>query len=167
VHGARSAVLLGSLAISVMGLAGPVSAETITFTERETITETFSDEPFVCQNELYTVTATVRAMTHVTVRLDANGDLAFLRLTDQARGRVVAVPLDGTGPTYVARFQSYDLETIRNVRHGTLVETDTDHNRVIAKGSDGSHVILHELHHFTINASGDVSIQFDKVRLDC
>jgi len=60
-----------------------------------------------------------------------------------------------------------DLESIRNVRDGTLLETDTDHNEVIAKGSDGSHVNLHELHHFTINANGDVSIEFDRLRLDC
>lgn len=166
-RGGRSAALLGLLGISVVGLAGPVSAETVTFTERDVVTETFSDEPFLCEDELYTVTATVRTLTHVTARLDTNGDLAFLRLTDQARGRVTAAPLDGTGTTYVARFQSYDLETIRNVRHGTLVETDTDHNRVVAKGSDGSHVTLHELHHFTVNANGDVSIEFDQVRLDC
>ena len=166
-HCTRSTALLGLAAISVMGVAGPASAETITVTERETITETFSDEPVVCEDELYTITVNVRTLTHVTARLDANGDLAFLRLTDQARGRFVGVPLDGTGPTYVGRFHTYDLETIRNVRQGTLVETDTDHNKVIAKGSDGSHVTLHELHHFTIDAHGDVSIEFDKVTLNC
>ena len=52
-HGTRAATLLSLVAISVLGLASPVSAETITFTERETFTETFSDEPFVCEDKLH------------------------------------------------------------------------------------------------------------------
>ena len=39
--------------------------------------------------------------------------------------------------------------------------------RPSAKGSDGSHVTLYEHHHFTVNANGDVSIEFDKVRATC
>jgi len=47
------------------------------------------------------------------------------------------------------------------------VETDTDHNKVVAKGSDGSRVRLQEHHHFTFNANGDVTIEFEKIRASC
>jgi hypothetical protein len=71
--------------------------------------------------------------------------------------------LDGTGPSFVGHFHTFDLETIRSLKHGDVIaETDTDHNKVVAKGSDGSRVSLQEHHHFTINANGEYSVEFDK-----
>jgi hypothetical protein len=37
----------------------------------------------------------------------------------------------------------------------------------MARGSDGSHVTMQEHHHFTINANGEVAIEFEKVRAIC
>jgi hypothetical protein len=49
--------------------------------------------------------------------------------------RIVAVPLDGTGPTFTGHFRSSDSENIRDVKKGEVfVETDTDHNKVVARG---------------------------------
>jgi hypothetical protein len=43
--------------------------------------------------------------------------------------KVVAVPLDGTGPSFTGGFRVSDSENIRAVRHGdVLVEVDTDLN---------------------------------------
>ena len=54
------------------------------------------------------------------------------------------------------------------MKHGDLlVETETDHDKVVAKGSDGSRARLQEHHHFTVNANGGVSIEFDKVSALC
>nr|MBA2600223.1 hypothetical protein [Actinomycetota bacterium] len=52
-------------------------------------------------------------------------------------------------------------------RGDVFVETDTDHNKVLLRGSDGSRVFLRELHHFTVNANGDTTAVFEKVRVSC
>jgi hypothetical protein len=38
---------------------------------------------------------------------------------------------------------------------------------VVAKGSDGSRAMFQENHHFTVNANGEVSIEFEKVKASC
>jgi hypothetical protein len=51
---------------------------------------------------------------------------------------VVAVPVDGTGPTYTGNFWDLDSDNVRAVRPGdVLVQKDTDLMRSIAHGSDG------------------------------
>jgi hypothetical protein len=65
-------------------------------------------------------------------------------------------------------FRSSDSETIRSVKHGAVIaETDTDHNKVVAKRSDGSHLTFQEHYHFTVNANGGVTIEFEKVKSSC
>jgi hypothetical protein len=77
--------------------------------------------------------------------------------------KLVAVPLDGTGPTYTGHFRSSDSENIRRVKGDVLAEVDTDHNKVILKGSDGSRIMLQEHFHFTVNANGELTAVFSKV----
>jgi hypothetical protein len=82
--------------------------------------------------------------------------------------KVVAVPLDGTGPTYKGNFRSSDSESIRAVKHGdVLVETDTDLNRFVARGSDGSMAFIKQHAHFTLNANGEITVQFETESLIC
>jgi hypothetical protein len=38
---------------------------------------------------------------------------------------------------------------------------------VAAKGSDGSWAVIYEHAHFTVNANGEVSIEFDHLRATC
>jgi hypothetical protein len=167
-HGRRPWLLLG-LTVIVLGMTGPAFAAPITSTEKEKISESFSDEAFVCQDELYEQTVTGQTLTHLTARTDANGIVVPpLRFHFLVHAKVVAVPLDGTGTTFTGHFRSSDSETIRSVKHGQVIaETDTDHNKVVAKGSDGSHLVFQELHHFTVNANGDVTIEFEKSKSDC
>ena len=165
----RPLLILALMVAVVGGFIGPAEAAPVTFTHRDRFAESFSDESFLCQTELYRVTVTGRTLTHLTARTDENGNLVPpLRFHDTVHAHVIAVPLDGSGVSYVGRFRVSDSETIRSVKHGTvLAETDTDQNKASAKGSDGSHVTLYEHHHFTVNANGDVSVHFDRFRASC
>ena len=51
----RAGVSFGLAAMVVLALMQPAYAAPVTFTERDTFTESFSDESFLCQTELYTV----------------------------------------------------------------------------------------------------------------
>jgi hypothetical protein len=83
-------------------------------------------------------------------------------------GKVVAVPLDGTGPSYTGTFRVSDSENIRAVRHGdVLVEVDTDLDRAVLHGSDGSKAFAKFHAHFTINANGETTVQLETDRLVC
>jgi hypothetical protein len=166
----RSWPLLGVIAVVVLGMAGPASAAPITFTQSEEFTDSFTGTDFPCQEgKLYQVTVSGREVTHLTARTDDDGNIIPpLRFHDLIQAKVVAVPVDGPGVSYVGHFRASDSETIRSVKHGeVLAETDTDQNKAAAKGSDGSWAIVWVHDHFTVNANGEVSIQFDKVKATC
>lgn len=165
----RSSLAITMAAIALIAMPTAASAKPLTFTEHETFSETFADEPVICMDELYETSVDIRAVVHVTIATDEDGNFVPpLRHHERTKGNVVSVPLDGTGPTFTGHFWSSDSESIRSVKHGTsAVETDTDRNHVILWGSDGSKVSADEHHHFTFNADGDVTIEFDKVTLDC
>ena len=83
-------------------------------------------------------------------------------------GKAVAIPLDGTGPSYTANFGASDLENIRAVKQGdVLVEEDTDLFRTVARGSDGSRAFVKGHAHFTVNANGETTVQLDSARMVC
>ena len=150
---------------AVLATAGSASAQPpITGTEVSTSTESFSDEPFLCQNELYEVTGSSRVVVHFTY-FEETGAVHFREFII---GKAVGVPLDGTGPTYTATFQDSDSENIRAVKHGdVLVEVDTDMHRAVAHGSDGSKAFFDFHAHFTVNAQGELSVDFDTTRMVC
>jgi hypothetical protein len=159
------AVLLGAVAVTGASTGTALAGgPPITGTEISTIDETFSDEPFLCQDELYTVSGSGRVVTHFTY-FDETGALHFHEVV---HAKVVAVPLDGTGPSYTGSFRSSDSENIRAVKHGDLlVETDTDLNRAVARGSDGSRAFVKEHAHFTVNANGETSVELSTTRMVC
>jgi hypothetical protein len=155
-----SALLGAGLLATAASAAGPP----ITGTEVSTFSESFSDESTLCQDELYTTTVDGHAVVHFTFFEDTGA----LHFHDFAHGRVVAVPLDGTGPTYTGSFRSSDSENIRAVRRGdVLVEVDTDLNRAILHGSDGSRAFAKFHAHFTVNANGETTVQFETDRMVC
>jgi hypothetical protein len=161
-------VVLGLLALAVglmLATAGTASAEpAINGTEVGTFSESFSDESFLCQDELYTVTVTGRTVVHFTFLPDTG---AF-HFHDFGHAQVEAVPLDGTGTTYTGTFRFSDSENIRAVKNSDeLVEVDTDHNRAVAHGSDGSRAYINEHAHFTVNANGELSVDLHTTRMVC
>ena len=136
----------------------------------ERISESFSDEPFLCQDELYEQTAAGQVLTHYTAAgIDDDGSFILpLHFHFLAHAKTIRAFLDGTGPTFSGHFRSSDSENIRNVKQGEVfVEVDTDHNMVVAKGSYGSKIRVREHFHFTVNANGDVTIDFEKVTSSC
>lgn len=156
-------------ALVLLVIVGPAfAAPVVTFTQSERFTDNFTGS-FPCQTELYQITVSGREYTHLTARTDDDGNIIPpLRFHDLIQAKVVAVPLDGTGVSYVGHFRASDSETIRSVKHGeVLAETDTDQNKAAAKGSDGSWAVIYEHAHFTVNANGEVSVEFDKVRATC
>jgi hypothetical protein len=155
---------LGALfGVAVMGATASASGPPITFRDASTFFDSFSDS-FQCQDELYAIRANGRARMHFTFFEDT-GALYFHQ---RDFGRVVAVPLDGTGPTYTAQFWDSDTESIRAVKStGLLVEQDTDRHHFLARGSDGSRAFFDFHAHFTVNANGEMTAQFETTRMVC
>lgn len=155
--------LLASTAGLMLATAGNASASPITFTDVSTFSDSFSGS-LDCQDELYAFTVSGHTVVHFTY-FDETGALHF-HLVDH--GKAVAVPLDGTGPSYTANFFDFDLENIRAVKHGdALVEEDTDLFRTVAHGSDGSRSFFYFHAHFTMNASGETTVQLQMDRMVC
>ena len=159
------AALLGAVAVTGASAGTALAGQPpITGTEVSAFEESFSDEPFRCQDELYTVSVNGRVVTHFTY-FDETGALHFHEVV---HAKVVAVPLDGTGPSYTGNFRTSDSENIRAVGQGDLlVETDTDLNRAVARGSDGSRAFVKEHAHFTVNANGETTVELSTTRMDC
>lgn len=160
----RLALCLLACAGVMLATAGSAWAQPpITGTDVSSFTESFS-EPFFCGDELYAVTANGHAVVHFTL-FEETGALHFHEVV---HGKAVSVPVDGTGPTYTANFRNSDSESIRAVKHGdVLVETDTDHFRAVAHGSDGSRALVTFHAHFTVNANGETTVEFVTDRLVC
>jgi hypothetical protein len=158
------AALLGAVAVTGASTGTAFAGPPITGTEVSTVIESFSDEPFRCQDELYTISVNGRVVTHFTY-FDETGALHFHEVV---HAKVVAVPLDGTGPSYTGNFRTSDSENIRAVGQGDLlVETDTDLNRAVARGSDGSRAFVMEHAHFTVNANGETTVELSTTRMVC
>jgi hypothetical protein len=152
------------LGAGLLATAASAAGPPITGTEVSTFSESFSDESTLCQDELYTTTVTGREVMHFTFFEDT-GAFHFHQV---AHGKVVAIPLDGTGPSYSGTFRGSDSENIRAVRQGDLlVEVDTDLNRAVLHGSDGSKAFAKFHAHFTLNANGETTVQFETDKLVC
>ncbi len=164
----RIASVAAAVGLAVLATPGASFAQPITDTQVEKFSETFSGR-FPCQDERFQITGSGHSVTHLTAATDEDGNPTVpLHFHFLVHAKVVATPLDGTGPTFTGRFRTSDTESIRNVKQGDVfVETDTDQNKVMARGSDGSRVMLQEHHHFTVNANGEVTIEFDKVTSSC
>jgi hypothetical protein len=152
------------LGAGLLATAASAAGPPITGTDVSRFSESFSDEPTLCQDELYTTTGTGHEVMHFTFFEDT-GALHFHMVV---HAKLVAVPLDGTGPSYAGSFRSSDSENIRAVRHGDgLVEVDTDLNRAVLHGSDGSKAFAKFHAHFTLNANGETTVQFETDKLVC
>ncbi len=160
----RTIVAFILAALMAMAIAGTAWAKPITYTEVTRFpTESFSDEPTLCQDELYTTTFSKgMAVEHVTYFPDTG----VLHFHEWTHAKVVAVPLDGTGPTYTGNTRFGHSENFRNFERGEL-QTHTDLNRFVARGSDGSRAFIKEHEHITFNANGVMTVDFDTTRMVC
>ena len=165
-HHSRTVLWVLALAAGlVLAAAGTAWAQPpIVFTEVTKFpTESFSDEPTQCQDELYTTTfSKSMAVEHFTYFPDT-GALHFHEWT---HGKIVAVPLDGTGPSYRGQFRFGHTENFRNVERGEL-QTHTFIDRFVARGSDGSRAFVKVHEHITFNANGVKTVDFEMTRMVC
>jgi len=79
---------VGLAAFALVASAGPALAQPITFTESESLAESFADEPFLCQDELYFTSVEGHTLTHLTaagitdlnhvVAKGSDGSMAYL-----------------------------------------------------------------------------------------
>jgi hypothetical protein len=158
--------LLAGIAGLVLAPAGAAWAQkpSEVFTQVSTFSDHFSGPGFPCQDESYDVTVTIHDVLHYNYY--STTDTFHAHFSDH--GSVVAVPVDGTGPTYKGTFSDLDSDNIRAVRHGdVLVQKDTDLMRSIAHGSDGSRVFVMTHAQLTINANGETTVEFEIDKMVC
>jgi hypothetical protein len=145
----------------VLVAAASVSAEPITVTTVQKESGTFTDT-FVCQDELYDITVNDIETNHVTAAgtdEDGNPIPPFTRHYS-ANGQVLAVPTDGTGPTYTGHYR--EREQFIAQQFDDFIGTFSYSAVVTAKGSDGSMLNFHVLERYSVNANGEVTVEFVK-----
>src|SRR5829696_2272746 len=151
----------------VLAVAGTAWAKPITITTHDKATEHFTGTLSCHPNERSISTVTAHATSHITAAgRDAQGNhLPPFHTHSLFQGKFVAVPADGTGPTYTGRF--IELETVNARSLDGFVGTYTDIEQATARGSDGSKVRMHVLVRYSVNAKGKVTVNFVKVKEEC
>jgi hypothetical protein len=131
----------------------------VTFTETFAVTETFTDV-VPCREGLgaYEITINSQGVFHVTAAAidEEENFVPPYHVTEASTGTFVAVPSDGTGPTFTGRFTSRIGET-----EFFAPSTGTTTFSIRGTGSDGSRISFHLVAHYTINALG-VEFGFEK-----
>jgi hypothetical protein len=152
-------VLVGVVSVTAAQAGSPP----VTFTDViKDETETFTDV-VPCREELgdYDITVTENGVFHVTAAgIDEQTEelIAPYHLTGTFTGTFVAVPSDGTGPTFSGRFTQWFGENSNlNSHNGTFTFS------VRGRGSDGSVIHFNVVAHFGVSATG-VTIEFEKPR---
>jgi hypothetical protein len=160
----RIIVVIMLAALMAMAAAGTAWAKPITYTESQKTAEgPYTDESTLCQDELYSTTFSGHTVEHVTYFPETG----VLHYHLSAHAKVVSVPLDGTGPTYTGTTRLIERDNIRNVKRGELVAVETDLDRAVLKGSDGSKAFSFFHAHYTVNANGVQTVDFETERLVC
>lgn len=141
-----SVLLLAGLAL-LLGIAGPASAAPVTVTSHENgLVETFVSVINGCDEAgpLYTITTTSDQVTKETVKDDGT-----FHGTDHFTGKVVAVPLDRSLPTYTGRWTGGGAF---NGNTSTFISVFTF--SLTLNGSDGSKYSENEMIHFNERPDG-------------
>jgi hypothetical protein len=114
-------------------------------------TDTFVDvNP--CTGDLAVITTTFNSVFHITEF--ANGTV---HVTGTATGRFLLDTIDASKPDFSGHFtQWFGFNGNNRSAAGTSTFT------VVGKGTDGSRLRFHDTMHFTVNANGVVTVEFDK-----
>jgi hypothetical protein len=162
----RRVVRIASLAAVIALLAaGAALADaggrgTVTITQHDHNVTLFSD-PVTnpCTGAPGTLTAiAANEVFHIT--FFTNGDELWVTGTDE--GTATFTPDNPTGVSASGHFAAWFGESLNeknDVQHDTFNLTLTN--------TDGSHVIVHETSHLSTNASGVVTVNFDKMSVSC
>ena len=157
----RVGAVVALAAVAMLGGTGTAAAAPpTTFTDTFTDTETFTDV-VPCREDLgaYDVTITARGVFHVTAAGfdEEDNPIPPYHFTGTITGTFVAVPSDGTGPTFSGRFTQRFAGETEMITHSTGTITFILHGT----GSDGSRISFHAVSHYQISATG-VEVGFEK-----
>jgi hypothetical protein len=129
-------------------VAAPPTTETIHYAEQRT------EMDVVCSGSVVPIEVDVKGVFHSTEFDDGRFHFTF---TETGTFSVV-----DAGVTYTGRFTVWGGE---NSNTKTFNGTFTFSAR--GKGDDGSRVLLQGVAHFSVNANGDVTSEFDTFRVIC
>jgi hypothetical protein len=158
-------VLAAALALAAAGVAWAQTPITVS-EHYHKVTETFTGTVNCQGTKLYHSTVTFNQQVHVTAAgVDEDGNyIPPLHFHGTFVGKFVAVPVDGTGPTFTGHGRDHETFNARSFEE--FVGTYTDDHKVTAKGSDGSKINYHLHSRFSVNAKGEVTVDFVSVRPD-
>ncbi len=159
----RRLALLAGLGLA-LALTTPVAAGTHqTVTETDHVHGAFTEPMFdvnPCTGVAITsFDAVGNVVDHVTYFLE-NGQMTEVWATFTETGKVSIT--DANDVTYVGHFTAWG-----NLNLNERNTNDTFTLSFRAAGSDGSSLIGHEVTHFALNANGRVTVDFDRMSLDC
>ena len=156
VHPRRLLVFLTTLALLLISIGGvaaaPPQTETMHFKD-ELATE---EDVNPCTGVPGTLTTISSGVIHITEFTEGKHAGEF-HITGTVTGRFEIVPDDPNEPSYTGRFTGWFGA---NQNQKTFVATDIF--SVTGKGSDGSRVAFSAVAHVTLNANGEVTVEFEK-----
>src|SRR5215210_1883466 len=164
----RVVLVLGVVAALALAVAGIALAQTPITVIEHTNKETFTATGHVyCQGDkLYELTVTYNELVGFTAAgIDEDGNLRPpVHFHTVFIGKFVAVPIDGTGPTYYAHAREGETWNAKSFEE--FVGTFTRILKVTARGTDGSKINFHWLIRQSTNAEGEVTVDFEKLMPD-
>ena len=134
--------------VSAVALAAPANAAPVTtVTHEKGLVENFVDVVNGCDPgaELYDITVTSNLVSKETAK-----DNGTFHATFTQTGKVVAVPLDGTGPSYTGQVTIWGGFS----QNGEVVSNGTFTFNLALKGSDGSKYTEHAVDHSNVRPDG-------------
>ena len=164
----RVVLVLGVVTALALAVAGIALAQTPITVSEHTNKETFTATGHVyCQGDkLYELTVTYNELMGFTAAgVDEDGNLLPpVHFHTVFIGKFVAVPIDGTGPTYYAHAREGETWNAKSFEE--FVGTFTRILKVTARGTDGSKINFHWLIRYSTNAEGEVTVDFEKLMPD-
>ena len=150
--------------VSLVALCAATGATAAVVTETQHIHGTFSDPNFTdvnpCNGSAITsFEADGNLILHHTYFVE-DGEITGVRTSFTETGKVAIS--DASGVSYGGHFTlcaNFHLTDRASSEAVTLT--------IRVKGSDGSTILGHELQHFSMNANGEVTAEFDRMRLTC
>lgn len=131
-----------------------------------TVTQQYRDLPLFsqpvpnpCNGASGTIAATANTAFEHETYFTTGPEFWF---TSTAEGTATFTPDDSTGVSASGHFAEWFGESFNN-------KNDVQHNTSTfnLKGSDGSHIVVHETFHFSTNANGVVTAVFDNLDVHC
>jgi hypothetical protein len=159
----RAVILAAGLALLTSGavLAGAGGRGTVTFTQQFRNIALFPPQAMTnpCTGAAGTLTAIAKtAIFHATTF--TTGPEFWFTGTDE--GTVTFTPDDPSGVSATGHYAEWFGESFNN-------QNDVQHftSTFRLKGSDGSSIFVHEVTHFSVNANGVITVNFDKPSVHC